>query len=276
MAGNGTGTVTSAPAGIDCGTTCSATFDDGTPVDLTATPGVGSTFAGWSGDCSGTGSCSVTMDADHAVTATFTAVETDVPDAPTGVTATPGDGSALVGWTAPASDGGSPIDGYTVTCTATGNPDDAHSATPTAPTTSVTVGGLTNDVEYTCTVTAHNANGDSEPSDASAPFTPTASETRSSRRRSTPRRAASSRSSRRPDDSMGTSGKITIPPQGGTGVQVSVTASLFGIPGETDATCGGNVCIGQGIEWSREQPVRDHSGCGSASPVQVARSTPGR
>ena len=40
--GNGTGTVTSAPAGIDCGTTCSATFDVGTPVGLTAAPGVGS------------------------------------------------------------------------------------------------------------------------------------------------------------------------------------------------------------------------------------------
>ena len=64
-AGAGTGNVTSAPAGIDCGTTCSATFDDGTPVVLTATPGVGSTFAGWSGDCSGTGSCSLTMDADQ-------------------------------------------------------------------------------------------------------------------------------------------------------------------------------------------------------------------
>ena len=33
-----------------------------------------------------------------------------------------------------------------------------------------------------------------------------------------------------------------------------MTASLFGIPGETDATCGGNVCIGQGIEWSVSNP----------------------
>ena len=132
--GNGTGTVTSAPAGIDCGTTCSATFDVGTPVGLTAAPGVGSTFAGWSGDCSGMGQCSVTMDADHAVTATFTAVETDVPDAPTGVTATPGDASALVGWTAPGSDGGSAIDSYTVTCAA--GVDDVHTATTDGSTTS--------------------------------------------------------------------------------------------------------------------------------------------
>ena len=92
------------------------------------------------------------------------------------MTASPGDGSAVVSWTAPASDGGSPIDGYTATCTATGNPDDTHSATVGGDATSVTVIGLTNDVEYTCTVTAHNTNGDSDPSAPSAPFTPTGSD----------------------------------------------------------------------------------------------------
>ena len=122
--------------------------------------------------------------------------DTDVPDAPTGVTATPGDGSAQVSWTAPASDGGSPIDGYTVTCTATGNPDDSHSASTDGATTAQ-VTGLTNDVEYSCTVTAHNANGDSEPSAASAPFTPTAPSDAQFSTSSTRRRAACSRSSRR-------------------------------------------------------------------------------
>jgi hypothetical protein len=33
-----------------------------------------------------------------------------------------------------------------------------------------------------------------------------------------------------------------------------VSASLFGLPGETDATTGGNVCIGQGIEWAVSEP----------------------
>ena len=81
-AGAGTGTVTSSPTGIDCGSTCVSNFGDGTPVTLTATAGTGSTFTGWSGDCSGTGTCPVTMNADHAVTATFSPTVTDVPDAP--------------------------------------------------------------------------------------------------------------------------------------------------------------------------------------------------
>ena len=65
--------MTSNPAGIDCGPTCSASFSDGAEVTLTATPAAGDTFAGWSGDCTGTGNCTVTMTADHSVTATFTA-----------------------------------------------------------------------------------------------------------------------------------------------------------------------------------------------------------
>jgi len=71
--GAGTGTVASSPAGISCGPTCSANFDSGAVVNLTATPDSGSTFAGWSGACSGTGACSVTMDAAKSVSANFTA-----------------------------------------------------------------------------------------------------------------------------------------------------------------------------------------------------------
>jgi hypothetical protein len=70
-AGSGSGTVTSSPAGIDCGATCSSSFPSGSMVTLTATADAGSTFTGWAGDCSGTGSCVVTMDQDRAVTATF-------------------------------------------------------------------------------------------------------------------------------------------------------------------------------------------------------------
>jgi uncharacterized repeat protein (TIGR02543 family) len=70
-AGNGTGTVTSNMTGIDCGSACAADFT-ATPVVLTATPDTGATFAGWGGDCTGTGTCSLDLDARKAVTATFT------------------------------------------------------------------------------------------------------------------------------------------------------------------------------------------------------------
>lgn len=69
--GAGSGTVTSSPAGIDCGATCSHSFDPGAQVALTATPASGSTFGGWGVACSGTGSCSLTMSGDLDVSATF-------------------------------------------------------------------------------------------------------------------------------------------------------------------------------------------------------------
>jgi hypothetical protein len=71
LAGTGAGSVSSSPAGITCPSTCSANFNSGTVVTLTATAATGSTFAGWSGACSGIGTCSVTMTAAKAVTATF-------------------------------------------------------------------------------------------------------------------------------------------------------------------------------------------------------------
>jgi endoglucanase len=69
--GTGTGTVTSSPAGINCGSTCTTNFANGTSVTLSATAASGSTFAGWSGDCSGTGNCALSMTAARNVTATF-------------------------------------------------------------------------------------------------------------------------------------------------------------------------------------------------------------
>jgi uncharacterized repeat protein (TIGR01451 family) len=70
--GSGAGTVTSSPAGISCGPSCSLQFNTGTPVTLTAAASSGSRFTGWSGDCSGTAAtCALAMSADHNVTATF-------------------------------------------------------------------------------------------------------------------------------------------------------------------------------------------------------------
>jgi hypothetical protein len=67
----GSGTVTSSPAGISCSSNCSASFASGTQVTLTATAAGGWKFNGWSGACSGTGTCSVTMNSAQSVTATF-------------------------------------------------------------------------------------------------------------------------------------------------------------------------------------------------------------
>jgi hypothetical protein len=77
VSGGGTGTVTSAPAGITCSLVCTATFTAGTSVTLTATPVAGSVFAGWSGACSGSASCTVVLDQARAVTARFSRVFTD-------------------------------------------------------------------------------------------------------------------------------------------------------------------------------------------------------
>ena len=62
-AGTGTGMVTSSPAGISCGSDCTEVYTAGTLVTLTAVPDNSSSFGGWSGACTGTGTCSVTMDA---------------------------------------------------------------------------------------------------------------------------------------------------------------------------------------------------------------------
>jgi Divergent InlB B-repeat domain len=86
--GPGTGTVSSSPAGITCGGDCSEKYERGTEVTLTAVAAPGSVFAGWTGACTGSGPCEVTMDSPRAVTATFLALATitialdSVPDDP--------------------------------------------------------------------------------------------------------------------------------------------------------------------------------------------------
>lgn len=72
--GSGAGSVTSSPGGISCPATCSSGYPTGTQVTLNAAAAPGSTFAGWSGGCTGTGSCQLTLEGDVAVTATFNAL----------------------------------------------------------------------------------------------------------------------------------------------------------------------------------------------------------
>jgi PKD repeat protein len=83
--GTGSGTVTSNPAGINCGSDCSEPYTYNTVVTLTASPTSPSTFGGWSGGgCSGTGTCTITMSSVQSVTATFNSPPDLVPYPRTG------------------------------------------------------------------------------------------------------------------------------------------------------------------------------------------------
>jgi hypothetical protein len=138
--GTGSGTVTSRPSGISCGSKCSYTFANRTLVTLTANPASGSAFAGWTGACTGTTkTCHVSMPTALAATATFVALKRltvtvagpgkgQVTSSPTGIscslgkcahtftagtvltlTATAKSGSTFTGWTGACSGTGSCI-----------------------------------------------------------------------------------------------------------------------------------------------------------------------
>jgi len=91
VAVDGHGSVRSAPAGIDCGGACSATFDVGTSVALAATPDDGWTFSGWSDGCVGSGGCALTLNGDVRVSAKFN----PPPPPPAVVTLAPADGTNI-------------------------------------------------------------------------------------------------------------------------------------------------------------------------------------
>jgi len=99
VAKTGQGTVTSTPQGIDCGAKCSADFTTGSTVTLVAHPDSGWTLGGWSGACTGTGACTVPMDAAKSVQADF------LPPPPTpGSTANLALAGGTVTFTLPKSD----------------------------------------------------------------------------------------------------------------------------------------------------------------------------
>jgi hypothetical protein len=132
---NGSGRVTSSPPGVNCTSTCNTNFAQGTQVSLATTPTGGWQFNGWSGACSGTGNCNVTMNSAQSVTATFAQItyplavsvtgSGTVTSNPSGIscpstcnasfssnnqvtlTATPAPGMSFIGWSGACSGTGS-------------------------------------------------------------------------------------------------------------------------------------------------------------------------
>ncbi len=153
-------TVTSSPGGLTATTTGATTA---TVTGLTN--GIPYTFTVTATNATGTSPTTATPTA-LTPTALTPSTTSTVPGAPTGVTATAGNGQAVVSWAAPASNGGSPITGYTVTSSPGG-----HTVTTTGATTA-TVTGLTNGIPYTFTVTATNAVGTSPTTGTPTALTP--------------------------------------------------------------------------------------------------------
>lgn len=184
--GNGSGTVTSTPAGISCGSTCTASFSSGTQVTLTATPSANSSFGGWSGACSGTSACTLALKSSTSVTANFSTSPTlsvtvqgsgTVSSTPAGIncgstciadfasgtqvslTATPAAGYVFSGWSGACSG--------TAACTVTVSDNASVTATFSAN------AALTVTVTGNGTVTS-SPTGISCPSTCTASFTPNA------------------------------------------------------------------------------------------------------
>jgi hypothetical protein len=130
--GTGSGTVTSSPAGIDCGSGCSADFIAGTVVTLAATAASGSTFDGWSGGvCTGTDPCTFTGNGAATIGASFSLVPVTASPSPTSYTLTvaksgPGTvASAPSGISCGSDCSEAYVSGTTVTLTATPNKNGA-------------------------------------------------------------------------------------------------------------------------------------------------------
>lgn len=153
--GNGSGTVSSSPWSIDCGSTCSGEFLAGTWAMLLPAAASGSYFSGWSGDCSGAGSCALEMSGTRNVGAVFSL--NGPPSAPTITAAGIGPGSVSLTFSAPASHGGSAIASYNASCASPGH----ATMTATGTTSPITVRKLSGGVPYTCSLSATNASGTS-------------------------------------------------------------------------------------------------------------------
>jgi peptidoglycan/xylan/chitin deacetylase (PgdA/CDA1 family) len=152
-AGTGGGTVTSSPAGIDCGATCQFSFVNGASVTLTAVAAAGSSFTGWSGACTGSATtCTVTLNLARSVTATFTLLPMPLTVSKSGT----GSGtvtSSPAGINCGATCQFSFVNGATVTLTAVAAPGSSFTGWTGACTGSATTCTITQDVARFVTAT---------------------------------------------------------------------------------------------------------------------------
>jgi uncharacterized repeat protein (TIGR03803 family) len=168
LVGSGSGTVTSNPVGINCGTQCSANFDSGTAITLAAAPATGSTFSGWSGACSGSGSCAVTVSAAESVTATFnTTPPPDFSVNPASANLTVQKGGQVTDVITIAAQNGSFGNPVQLSCAVAGS---TPLATCALSFTSVTPGA--NSAVSTLTITAPGLSAELTPSNEGGPSTP--------------------------------------------------------------------------------------------------------
>jgi alpha-tubulin suppressor-like RCC1 family protein len=167
--GYGTGVVSSAASGINCGATCSAQVIYDTNLTFTATPTPQSVFAGWSvngvDSACLSNTCSFRIVNPTTVNARFDLIPT-VPGQPIIVDAVAGDGRAAIRFLPPQSGGSTPITSFRAIC----QPGGQLSFGTGSP---IFVSSLTNDTPYSCSVAAINSIGTSAES-ATAFVTPNA------------------------------------------------------------------------------------------------------
>ncbi|MGH8240524.1 MAG: InlB B-repeat-containing protein, partial [Steroidobacteraceae bacterium] len=102
---SGSGSVTSTPAGIDCGSDCSESYDQGTAVTLSAAAASGQQFQSWGGACAGSSSsCTLSMAAARDVSAQFVAntppADVQAPTVPGNLTAQASATQVSLSWNA--------------------------------------------------------------------------------------------------------------------------------------------------------------------------------
>ncbi len=182
-----------------------------------------------------------------------------VPAAPIAVTATAGNASATVSWTAPAN-GGSPITSYTVTPYIGATAQTATTITGSPPATATTITGLTNGTSYTFTVTANNTVGSGPASERSSAVTPSTTPSAPSAVTASAGNASATVTWTAPANGGSAITSYTITPYIGTTAQTATT--ITGTPPATGTTITG---LTNGTSYTFTVTATNGAGTGAAS-----------